>query len=194
LSEAIKDITVKSKDSEVDINLNDGWLRIFHPKALAHKAIRDAFFDTMKSQRDFSKKNEPQPPPPPPLEPPKGPTKALSIGTEWVTGAPTLDWQFFATDYGKKVECRSDWALRETRKIAPKGSTMHRGGSFNLKLFDQNCQYKNSGDNTGKLYCGDKTIDCVDDPAYKDPSSPTADKGNYKCGNRWRQPVFTCAY
>jgi hypothetical protein len=186
LSEAIQDITVKSKDGEVEINLNDGWLRVFHPKGSAHKAIRDAFFETIKAQRDFGKQDEPQPP--------TDPTKALDILAEFVPGASTLDWQFFTTDYRKKVECRSDWVYHENREWATDSPTTYPGGTFNLRLFDEDCQYKNSGDNAGKLFCGDKTIDCVDDPADKNPSDPNADKGSYQCGDKWRQPVFTCAY
>lgn len=62
------------------------------------------------------------------------------------------------------------------------------GGTFNLRLFDEDCKYNKSGDNTGKLSCGDRAIHCVDDPADKDPLDPTADKGNYRCGLRRRQP------
>lgn len=183
-------MTVKSKDGEVEINLSDGWARVFHPKGSAHQALRDAFFESIKAQRDFGKHDEP----PPPAPHPKDLTKALDILAEFVPGLPTLDWQFFATDYGKKIECRSDPVYHEERKRAPGDATMYPGGTFNLTLFDEECQYKNSGDNTGKLFCSDKTIDGINDPADKNPSDVHADKGNYRCGEKWRQSVFTCAY
>ncbi|KAF2189327.1 hypothetical protein K469DRAFT_748010 [Zopfia rhizophila CBS 207.26] len=106
-----------------------------------------------------------------------------------------IDWQFFATDYGKTVDCRTDPAYHEERDIDRiKEGPWYPGGEFNLKLFGEDCQYKNSGNNPGRLFCGSKEIECKDDPADKNPSDPNAEKGNYKCGDKTRQPVFTCAY
>ena len=138
--------------------------------------------------------------PPPPQ--PTGPTKALDIVADYPPLSSLqdiyvgrVDWQFFATDYGKKVDCRTDPVYREERTFdATSQALNYPGGTFSLKLFDEDCEYKNSGDNVGALFCGGRTITCVDDPADTNPSDINADKGNYQCGDVLREPVFTCAW
>jgi hypothetical protein len=72
-NQAIKDLTVK--DGDVEINLNDGWNRVFHPKGRGLTAFRDGFFETIKTNRNWdfhSQKQQPSPsspPSPPPEEP-----------------------------------------------------------------------------------------------------------------------------
>lgn len=141
---------------------------------------------------------------PPPEDPPKGPTKALGIVADFMTQLKSLegmaafnklDWQFFATEYGKTVDCRTDPVYHEERDIdRTKTATWFPGGAFKLKLFGEDCQYKNSGDNPGRLFCGSREIECKDDPADKNPLDLKTKKGNYECGDKTRQPVFTCPY
>lgn len=115
------------------------------------------------------------------------PTKALNILGQYVPGAPTFDWLFLETDYGNGVGCRTDFLLPpKTVPWASGGAVTYPGGTWPLTLDGSDCEYKNSGDNTGKLFCDEIEIGCIDDPA---------EKNEYNCdGGYRRQPVFTCAY
>ncbi|ORY03129.1 hypothetical protein BCR34DRAFT_492642 [Clohesyomyces aquaticus] len=115
------------------------------------------------------------------------PTKALNILGQYVPGAKTFDWLFLETDYGHGVECRTDFLIPfKTVPWATDGTVTYPGGTWDLVINEQPCQYKNSGDNAGKLFCGDKEHWCMDDPA---------EKNEYQCpGGYTRQPVFTCPY
>jgi hypothetical protein len=119
--------------------------------------------------------------------PSTGPTKALNILGQYVPGAPTFDWLFLETDFGHGVECRTDFLIPfKTVPWASNGATTFPGGIWPLTMDEQSCEYRNSGDNPGKLFCGDKQIECVDDPAEEE---------QYTCdGGFTRQPVFTCPY
>ncbi|ORY19378.1 hypothetical protein BCR34DRAFT_595350 [Clohesyomyces aquaticus] len=137
---------------------------------------------------------------------PTGPTKVLQILTDFNKNPKNIeewawiDWLFFATDYGTAPECRTDTLYHEERKMDPNDEdhTYYPGGEFPLKMpgFDQDCTYKNNGENAGRLFCPGKEIECKDDPHDKDPSNPEADKGTYDCddGKKSRQPVFLCEY
>ncbi|KAH7083730.1 hypothetical protein FB567DRAFT_529797 [Paraphoma chrysanthemicola] len=152
---------------------------------------------------------EPQPKPSPQPEAPKGPTKALTIISDQhtkpkyseISDAFKIYWNFFTTDYGKPVGCRNDPVHWETRPLASSfapGTRYYPGGEFPLVLFGENCKYMNSGDNVGKLFCGDneRAIDCFWDPPEKDPNFPGKIEFNkYECKKEWtRQTVFTCPF
>jgi hypothetical protein len=137
---------------------------------------------------------------------PKEPTKALNImsdhlseandGREFYGHYYRLYWKFFETDYGKQVACRED-PVRTVERIWRNLETQYYpGGEFSLKLFDEECIYKNSGDNVGKLFCGDRAIDCYWDPPTKDPTGGgKIDQNRYVCKKGWtRQTVFTCPF
>lgn len=113
------------------------------------------------------------------------PTRALNILGQYVPGAPTFDWLFLMTNYGSGVECRTDFLIPfKTVSWAPNGAVTYPGGTWDLKVDGESCQYKNSGDNAGKLFCHDEEYTCIDDPA---------EKNEYQCPNNYRrQPVFTC--
>jgi hypothetical protein len=119
--------------------------------------------------------------------PPTGPTKALNILGQYVRYAPTFDWLFLETDFGHGVGCRTDFLTPFTTvPWAVGGVDTYSGGIWPLTIVGQSCEYRNSGDNPGRLFCGDKQFECVDDPAEKD---------EYPCdGGYTRQPVFTCSY
>jgi hypothetical protein len=81
------------------------------------------------------------------------------------TDSAIVDWKFFATNYGNPVDARTDAALQAHRTENTDKEIFPRG-TFGLVLFGETCQYKNKGNNAGKLFCGDKTILCGDDPAF----------------------------
>lgn len=148
---------------------------------------------------------EPQAKPSPQPDPPKERTKALGILADFLEypNYPQdlqdwnkLYWRFFATDYGKTVDCRDDPVYTETRTFdRSKDVRSYPGGEFPLELFSEKCTYKNSGDNAGKLFCGDKAIDCFWDPPGKDPANGKTEDVRYLCKDKWkRQTVFTCPY
>lgn len=121
--------------------------------------------------------------------PPSGPTKALSILGEYTPGASTFDWLFFSTDYGTAPACRTDTATDpKTVEFSDTGVT-YPGGTWQVDLAGEQCEYKNSGDNPGALFCNGKEIACFDEETDSQP-----DKGEYECGDKKRQPVFTCPY
>jgi hypothetical protein len=89
--------------------------------------------------------------PKPPVEEPPKPTKALSITADrWnelesledLTRISKIDWQFFATDFGKKVECRTDPVYHEEREVDLSRTDIvyYPGGEFALRLFNQRLQ------------------------------------------------------
>jgi hypothetical protein len=140
---------------------------------------------------------------PRPIFVPSQPTKALSIVAD--VGYKSMqnhdlavvDWKFFATDYGKAVAARTDSALQE-RRTENIDNQIYPGGIFDFILFDEVCQYRNNGMNAGKLFCSNKAIECVDDPAYKNlPLRGFPEDGgrdSYWTLGNIRQPVYTCAY
>lgn len=140
---------------------------------------------------------------PPDSEPvPTGPTKQLAVVSAFVPFEPTLDWLFLTSDYQKGVECREDF-LRpvDTVPWETSGTTAENGSTFpggtrelDHVIDGQKCQYQNDGDDAGALWCGERVISCMDDPADKDPNNSSSDKGNYQCGDYTRQPVFVCPY
>ncbi|KAF2271292.1 uncharacterized protein EI97DRAFT_287071 [Westerdykella ornata] len=157
----------------------------------------------------------PEPKPEPQPEPPKGPTKALTIIADWPPwnlqtmrdgSANKVWWNFFATDYGKTIDCRNDPARYDAVNLdrialAKSKKLVYPGGEFPMKLFDQDCTYKNSGDNVGKLFCGDKAIECFWDPnntpreGEREPRPE--DMKQYPCPGKdgWlRHAVFTCPW
>jgi hypothetical protein len=113
------------------------------------------------------------------------PTKALNILAQYVPLAPTLDWLFLRTDFGHGVECRTDFLIPfSTATWTSGGALTYLGGTWPLNIDGESCEYKNSGDNPGRLFCGDRQYGCVDDPAENDI---------YSCTDGYlRQPVFTC--
>lgn len=148
-------------------------------------------------------------PPPPkgptvplPPAPPAGPTKSLSIATDFLTTLKSLKdleafnklhWLFLATDFGKSVDCRSDLVFTLDMDIdRTKVATWYPNGEYGMQLFGEDCKYQNPGNGAGKLVCGKKEIQCLDDPADQNPSDPKAQKGNHPCGDMTRQPVFVC--
>jgi hypothetical protein len=139
---------------------------------------------------------------PEPEPQPTGPTKQLAVLSSYVPGALTLDWLFLEADYEQGVECREDF-LRPFDTVpwdlsgngAQDGSTFPVGTrDLDLTIDGEKCQYLNDGDDAGALWCGEKVIGCMNDPADKDPNDSTADKGTYQCGDYTRQPVFVCPY
>ncbi|KAJ4361855.1 hypothetical protein N0V83_010796 [Neocucurbitaria cava] len=139
-------------------------------------------------------------PSPAPEEPPKLPTKALSIISEvppWYGKASQdIAWLFFATEYGQKVGCRVDPAYTEKRQEDISKPATYPGGTFDLRLCEEDCQYKNDGLNPGRLFCADKEIECKNDPAHEDGSAIDGklDGSNYMCGPATRHAFFTCAW
>jgi hypothetical protein len=130
------------------------------------------------------------------VQPPETFTKALEIVVEippWYGKySPDIAWLFFATDYGRKVHCRMDTVHIEKR-IGDLSKPAYPGGTFDLKLFGEDCQYKNNGINPGRLFCGDKEIECKNDLNHKDGIviGPKLDGSNYMCGPSYRQAMFT---
>jgi hypothetical protein len=104
-----------------------------------------------------------------------------------LVGAPTFDWLFLTTDYGKGVGCRTDFLVPfKTVPWATGDAVTYPGGTWNLDIDGEECQYKNLGDNPGMLFCHGRCITCINDPN---------EKNEYECGGGYRrQPVFTCAY
>jgi hypothetical protein len=150
---------------------------------------------------------KPEMKPSPKPETPKEPTKALNVMTDHLV--QPLDWQdlhmhyyklywnFFAIDYGKQVACRED-PVRVVERPRDPGETArpYPGGEFSLELFGEVCTYRNSGDNVGKLFCGNRAIECFWDPPTKDPArGENIDENNYTCKEGWtRQTIFTCPF
>ncbi|KAF1954181.1 hypothetical protein CC80DRAFT_550639 [Byssothecium circinans] len=143
-------------------------------------------------------------PTPGPTEPVKQ-NKLLGILADWKKDPRSLkdfskvNWLFFATDIGTEVGCRQDWltSREDTVDILYDADhTFYPGGTFELQMpgFNEKCEYKNDGGTTGRLFCPGQEISCVDDPHDKNPSDLNADKGNYECGDKIRQPVFICEY
>lgn len=127
------------------------------------------------------------PPPPPPPEP----TKGLAVLAEYEPGSETFTWLFFGTEYGQPVECRTDTATAPAEAPWSTSGETFPEGLWDLDLNGEKCQYT-SDNKPGTLVCGDKMIPCIDDPADTDPGNPDADKGEYDCGDKKRQPVFIC--
>jgi hypothetical protein len=140
---------------------------------------------------------------PPNTSAPTQPTKALSIVADvgfksMQNRDPAIvDWKFFSTDYGNAVGARTDPAL-QVRRTENIDQQIFPGGTFDLTLFGETCQYKNDGHSVGKLFCGDKAIECADDPAYKNlPLRGFPGDGgriSYWTLGNIRQPVYKCAY
>jgi hypothetical protein len=65
-----------------------------------------------------------------------------------------------------------------------------------MELFGEGCEYKNDGATAGRLFCPSKPggIDCLHDPADKNPDDLSAEKGIYNCGDWDREPVFICSW
>ena len=127
---------------------------------------------------------------------PTGPTKQLAVLGSYVRGAPTMDWLFLEADFEKGVGCREDF-LRPFETVPwDESGTTYPGGTkeLDLEIDGEVCEYRNDGDDPGALWCGERVIGCVNDPADKDPEDATSDKGNYQCGDYTRQPVFVCPY
>ncbi|KAI4948372.1 hypothetical protein J4E91_005794 [Alternaria rosae] len=152
-------------------------------------------------RRGVCDNREPEPQPEPEPEP-TGPTKQLAVLSSFVVGAPTLDWLFLEADYQQGVECREDF-LRpfDTEPWDFSGNGAQAGSTFpggtrelDLEIDGQKCQYQNDGDDPGALWCGERVIGCINDPADKDPEDANSDKGNYMCGDYTRQPVFVCPW
>jgi hypothetical protein len=124
---------------------------------------------------------KPEMKPSPKPETPKEPTKALNVMTDHLV--QPLDWQ----DPVRVVERPRDPG--ETARPYP-------GGEFSLELFGEVCTYRNSGDNVGKLFCGNRAIECFWDPPTKDPArGENIDENNYTCKEGWtRQTIFTCPF
>jgi hypothetical protein len=131
--------------------------------------------------------------------------KLLAVLADWYKDPESLEdyskvnWLFFATDVGTDVECRQDPLTSREDTVDVLGDedhTFYPGGTFDLEMpgFDGVCQYKNDGDDTGRLFCPGQEITCVDDPRDTNPSDPNAEKGDYECGDKRRDPVFICEY
>jgi hypothetical protein len=107
-------------------------------------------------------------------------------------------FQYFTTDYGKTVDCRNN-PVRTVEKPVNSDPNVLNGRTypddeFDLTLWGQTCTYKNPGDSTGELFCGDQKIECFWDPADKDPASGK-DVPSYLCDDTWaRQTIFTCPW
>tara|TARA_R110002003_G_scaffold391_6_gene19468 strand:+ start:453 stop:1055 length:603 start_codon:yes stop_codon:yes gene_type:complete len=107
--------------------------------------------------------------PPASPQPPPAPTKALSIiYQEVVTEAMnSYQWLFFQTDVGKSVLCKDEKdavkAFETKTGFNDDGTSPWPVGTFAVKLFGTDCEYKNDGkDNAGMLLCGkdSKGIPC----------------------------------
>jgi hypothetical protein len=134
---------------------------------------------------------------------PAQPTKTLSIVADLGFksmqdhNSAIVDWKFFSTDYGHAVGPRTDAAL-QSRRTEDIDKQIFPGRTFDFILFDKACQYRNDGQSTGKLFCGEKTIDCTNGPAYKNlllRGYPGDGGGeSYWTLRDIRQPMYTCAY
>lgn len=135
---------------------------------------------------------------------PPSPTKSLSIVMDFISnvnGFPDLaevgklHWFFFQTNYGTGVDCRTDMAATFDQVVdITQSGPFYPTGNFGMALFGEDCEYQSGANSPGKLVCSGKDIQCIDDPADKNPSDPNADKGNYSCGDKTRQPVFLCSW
>jgi hypothetical protein len=172
---------------------------IVHYTSKEELAAMQKFMELFKTVKVPEPKPEPKPEPPKP----KGPTKALTIIADYITDYTPdsftqiykIYWKFFGTDYGKAVDCRNDPAWTEEMPRSFKEMNFP-GGTFPLELFGEKCTYRNSGDNVGKLFCGDKVIECFWDPLNKDPTnSGKGETVSYVCEKNWqREKIFTCPY
>ncbi|KAF1953351.1 hypothetical protein CC80DRAFT_551394 [Byssothecium circinans] len=132
-----------------------------------------------------------------PSTPKRSPTKTLYIVGDF--SAPknirTVEWKFFLTEGAARPDCRNDFIYREARDISKLSSNQPvlPGGTFGLKLQGEQCEYKNSGNNQGRLFCGkvSRPIDCTRDAERpEDPKSQ--DSGVYVCGGVRRSVMFRC--
>ena len=156
-------------------------------------------FTSLSSKEDITRSSEAHSSKTEPLSPSNTPTKALSIKLDFRADIFTnidklvwnkLFWSFFTTDYGKAVGCRDDSIKTEMRNFDRSNRTpLWPGGTFSLKLSGQECEYKNSGNNAGKLFCGGRAIDCFVDAPRQDSS-----RDFYRCGVNWRTSVVICPY
>ncbi|KAI4635690.1 uncharacterized protein J4E87_000645 [Alternaria ethzedia] len=156
-----------------------------------HNKFRES--PTKKARRGVCDDFEPEPEQEPE---PTGPTKQLAVLGAYVPGAPTMDWLFLEADFEKGVECREDF-LRPFETVPwDESGTTYPGGTkeLDLEIDGEVCEYRNDGDDPGALWCGERVIGCVNDPADKDPNDVNAEKGEYQCGDYTRQPVFVCPW
>ena len=140
----------------------------------------------------------PQPAPPAPAQP----SRALGVVVDFkdpTLGKQTeLEWHFMDLSYGEKADCKPGVKTVKTPPgpINTEPNFLYRpaglsfGGTVSLDLNGRKCEYKNSGGNEGKLFCGDRTIDCKVDPGVKVPLKI----GEYPCRGVLRTPMYTCPY
>jgi hypothetical protein len=171
------------KKTNVRVGDDDGyWKSIEKPILLKSKYVTKIW-----SMKDGTKKPDDHPDGDLKASGNTKPTRALNILGQYVPKAKTFDWLFLTTDFGKGVGCRTDFLVPfKTVPWAAGGAVTYPGGTWNLNIDGEECQYKNSGNNVGMLFCHGRSITCINDPE---------EKNEYGCGGGYkRQPVFTCAY
>lgn len=146
------------------------------------------------------------PPPPPPA--PAGPTKAMTILLEEYahgTGETTMEWLFFATEYGASATC---YAAGQNSLINPVDGPKDLGGDlaqidnppnpagvFKLNAHGEDCEYRNDNTNPGGLFCGDKKYDCQDAPERGGGEDASiACQGGMGLEEQWHHPVISCQW
>jgi hypothetical protein len=109
------------------------------------------------------------------------PSKGKSLSIAMVTqvnshsGGASLDaqWHFYTTPVGHAVGCDTDSQAQEIQSQGPSDTKSdfkgdHKklgwpGGTFGLNIEGEQCQYKSSGSNAGRLFCPKREIECKED-------------------------------
>ncbi len=89
-------------------------------------------------------------------------------------------WLFFETDKGQSALCQqeTDALLRTPMdKNANVNNPPWPGGTYNLRINDMDCQYKNNGANPGALWCNGNNVPVT---CYED--SMKAQQTSQNCG------------
>lgn len=148
-------------------------------------------------------------PAPPPSSTPSGPTKAMSIVLEeYIHDLPptTMEWVFFATEFGKDATCDKNGATRlkdisgplnfgDDANLGMVDNPPNPAGTFKLNVHGEDCEYSNDNSNPGGLFCGDKKYDCHDDPNRGGGDGATKEclgKGGFE--QILHHPVITCEW
>ncbi|KAH5075895.1 hypothetical protein HBH95_126740 [Parastagonospora nodorum] len=116
---------------------------------------------------------------------------SLQIGLRTVVsphfGGADVDnsWRFYTANVGRGVGC-DQIGSDVPNEIKPEGPSDPKmpgnmdpeklpwpAGEFKLLVAGQECHYKNNGQNSGRLYCSDREIECVEEVAKS--------KGSEKC-------------
>ncbi|KAH5421018.1 hypothetical protein HBI46_082250 [Parastagonospora nodorum] len=116
---------------------------------------------------------------------------SLQIGLRTVVsphfGGADVDnsWRFYTANVGRGIGC-DQIGSDVPNEIKPEGPSDPKmpsnmdpeklpwpAGEFKLRVADQECHYRNNGQNPGRLFCPDREIECLEEAAKR--------KGSEKC-------------